>query len=111
MSAPIAKSAVNPYESCIADCERFITECRQSHASTDMQKACLVELNDAIRSLTRVVEIMRANSRFATRYLVDCADVCVACADHCDGFDNPICRTVAGVCRQAVSVCRRGSLV
>lgn len=111
MSAPITKNVQSPYTPFIIYCENCIAECRHCLASTTTRDACHKELNDAVTALTRAVEIMRSNSPFAPRYLVDCAEVCALCSERCECFDNLACRSAAKACREAVLVCRRGSLI
>lgn len=107
MSAPIT----TPYLMHIEECRTCLQACYEVLEATDATQACHRCLRDCANTLKMAIRLMEQQSPLASRFLVDCAEVCEECARCSEKFDNPHARRMAAVCRNCVSCCRRGSAI
>jgi len=107
MSAPIP----NSYTTYVRQCESSLAECRRCLATLAPKTACYDALRQCISALDTAVEMMQSNSKFTSRYLVDCAEVCQHASDCCEACNDDNCRRCARVLRSCIMVCRRASSV
>lgn len=112
MSAPIKQNTIpNPYEEYITLCQEYLETCRQFLDNTKPEEACRAELKTLIATLGQAIKLMRNNSRFTPRYLVDCSEICASCARRCERYLSVAYQRAAKACREGVIACQRASLI
>lgn len=107
MSAPLQ----TPYLTHIEECKVCLQECLRCLEATSPEQACHRCLHDCVSMLKSAIRLMAQRSVLASRYLVDCAEVCAECARCCGAYDNPYARRCVKVCQDTVACCRRGSFI
>lgn len=101
----------NNYQSCIGSCLQTLVECRRLLAETTPEEPCYSAAEECLQFLRGSVRMMRNESKFTIRYLVDCAEACERCATICEACQGAHCLACARACRECAAACQASSLL
>ncbi|MFT9596214.1 four-helix bundle copper-binding protein [Mesobacillus sp.] len=90
---------------CARACEECLTACLQE-PDVQARIMCIQTLNDCAEICLQAVAYMARNSQFAKQHCQLCADICDACAMHCEKFQDAHCQECAKICRECAEACR-----
>ena len=88
---------------CLVDCQACLTHMAGRQSSNDCPRCCV----ECIDACLTTVKSLAADSRFATRYVAICADICLWCAEQCEAHEGDHCRRCAESCRHCVAMCQK----
>lgn len=105
-------ASINPnYTVCINQCLETLVACRKLLSRTRPEAPCYSAAKECLHYLRRSIKMMRNESKFATRYLVDCAEACIRCARLCEACNDEHCQRCGASCRACATACRARNLV
>ncbi len=93
---------------CLQACKECLTACL-NEPDVQARINCIRTLNDCAEICSLAIHYMASNSTFAPALCRVCAEVCEACAKHCEMFQDAHCQECAKICHQCAEECRKMS--
>lgn len=98
------QSIIDACLTCFEACESCATECIDMVEENHLQ--CISLCRDCSEICTLSVKLEQRDSDFKQQVLKLCADICNACANECEKFDeHDHCTKCAEACRKCAEVC------
>lgn len=89
---------------CVMTCNHCFSSCLEED-DVKMMKDC-IRLDKECAEVCQFTIGMLHKSRFVSKYIQLCAEVCDACAEECGKFHHEHCKKCAEACKKCAGACR-----
>ncbi len=108
----VINTSVEAYQKCIDACANCMQACEQCLSSclqepdVSARIHCIGLLRDCADICDLAARYMSRPSSHAKQLCQLCADICTACGDECDRFQDQHCQNCADSCHACATECR-----